>query len=51
VLLKWLDERDVPAVLIRPDRYVFGTGSPTDLLTHYAAMRVKSGNTCLAPSI
>jgi 3-(3-hydroxy-phenyl)propionate hydroxylase len=50
VLLKWLDERHAPAVLIRPDCYVFGTGSPTDLLTHYAAMRMQSGNTHLAPS-
>ncbi len=47
VLLKWLDERDVPAVLIRPDRYVFGTGSPFDLLKQYAALRVASGNTLL----
>jgi 3-(3-hydroxy-phenyl)propionate hydroxylase len=50
VLLKWLDERDAHSVLIRPDRYVFGTGSPTDLLTHYAAMRVESDNTQSAPS-
>jgi 3-(3-hydroxy-phenyl)propionate hydroxylase len=51
VLLKWLDERDAPAVLIRPDRYVFGTGSPTELLTHYAAMRVESRNTQSAPAL
>lgn len=44
-LLKWLDERNAPSVLIRPDRYVFGTGSSTDLLKQYAAMRFASGNT------
>jgi 3-(3-hydroxy-phenyl)propionate hydroxylase len=27
----WLDERDVGAVLVRPDRYVFGTGTAESL--------------------
>ena len=28
----WLASCDVEAALIRPDRYIFGTGSPTDLV-------------------
>ncbi|WOR15236.1 bifunctional 3-(3-hydroxy-phenyl)propionate/3-hydroxycinnamic acid hydroxylase [Hyphomonas sp. FCG-A18] len=28
----WLDEADADAVLLRPDKYVFGTGSPDDLV-------------------
>jgi 3-(3-hydroxy-phenyl)propionate hydroxylase len=30
-LLAWLDERGVDAVLLRPDRYVFGSGDSADL--------------------
>ena len=28
----WLTERDVNAVLVRPDHYVFGTGDPVDVV-------------------
>ncbi|WP_304190032.1 bifunctional 3-(3-hydroxy-phenyl)propionate/3-hydroxycinnamic acid hydroxylase [Phenylobacterium aquaticum] len=36
-LIAWLDARDALAVLVRPDRYVFGTGAPEALLDAYAA--------------
>jgi len=32
-LAAWLDERGVDAVLVRPDRHVFGTGSAGDLVS------------------
>ncbi|HWF01387.1 MAG TPA: bifunctional 3-(3-hydroxy-phenyl)propionate/3-hydroxycinnamic acid hydroxylase [Caulobacteraceae bacterium] len=31
-LERWLDARDAQAVLVRPDRYVFGTGRPDELI-------------------
>lgn len=31
----WMDERAVQAVLVRPDRYIFGTGQPHRLLAAY----------------
>lgn len=36
-LTAWLDAQGAPAVLVRPDRYVFGTGAPAELLDAYAA--------------
>jgi len=36
-LAAWLDAQGAEAVLVRPDRYVFGTGAPADLLDAYAA--------------
>jgi 3-(3-hydroxy-phenyl)propionate hydroxylase len=36
-LLAWLDRRRVDAVLVRPDRYVFGAGPPRALLEAWAA--------------
>jgi len=36
-LLGWLAQRDVDAVLVRPDHYVFGTGSADDLTRQLAA--------------
>ena len=35
-LLAWMDKRGAAAVLVRPDRYVFGTGAPFALLTAFA---------------
>ncbi|MDP3855766.1 bifunctional 3-(3-hydroxy-phenyl)propionate/3-hydroxycinnamic acid hydroxylase [Phenylobacterium sp.] len=37
-LSAWLARHGVEAVLVRPDRYVFGSGAPHDLLSAYAAM-------------
>ncbi|KQM20793.1 bifunctional 3-(3-hydroxy-phenyl)propionate/3-hydroxycinnamic acid hydroxylase MhpA [Novosphingobium sp. Leaf2] len=34
-IANWLDERGTPAVLIRPDRHVFGTGTAGDLLSEW----------------
>lgn len=36
-LRKWLAARAVASVLVRPDRYVFGTGDPAQLVAAYAA--------------
>ncbi|WP_439814746.1 bifunctional 3-(3-hydroxy-phenyl)propionate/3-hydroxycinnamic acid hydroxylase MhpA [Zavarzinia sp. CC-PAN008] len=33
----WLDARNAAAVLVRPDRYVFGSGQPTTLLAAWHA--------------
>ena len=30
-LTQWLEAHHAPAVLVRPDRYVFGTGQPDEL--------------------
>jgi 3-(3-hydroxy-phenyl)propionate hydroxylase len=34
---RWLDSKGVDAVLVRPDRYVFGTGAPADLAAAWTA--------------
>jgi 3-(3-hydroxy-phenyl)propionate hydroxylase len=31
-LQNWLGDRGVEAVLVRPDRYVFGSGDPAELI-------------------
>lgn len=36
-LTAWLDHRGAEAVLVRPDRHVFGTGAPADLAAAWAA--------------
>ncbi|MDP3737519.1 MAG: bifunctional 3-(3-hydroxy-phenyl)propionate/3-hydroxycinnamic acid hydroxylase [Hyphomonadaceae bacterium] len=35
-LLRWLDKHAVEAVLVRPDRYIFGAGEPHKLLAAWA---------------
>ncbi|MFN3458131.1 MAG: FAD-dependent monooxygenase, partial [Novosphingobium sp.] len=37
-VLNWLTDRNVDAVLVRPDHYVFGTGSAAELLAMRDAM-------------
>jgi len=37
-VLNWLVDRNVDAVLVRPDHYVFGTGAAADLLALRDAM-------------
>jgi 3-(3-hydroxy-phenyl)propionate hydroxylase len=34
----WLAARDAPAVLVRPDHYVFGTGSAESLIARRAQL-------------
>ena len=34
---RWLDSKGVDAVLVRPDRYMFGTGAPADLAAAWTA--------------
>jgi 3-(3-hydroxy-phenyl)propionate hydroxylase len=36
-LIGWLDAHGAEAVLVRPDRYVFGTGEPAALAVAWAA--------------
>ena len=36
-LRRWLESRGVSSVLVRPDRYVFGTGAARELTAAYAA--------------
>ena len=36
-LRQWLAARDALAVLVRPDHYVFGTGTPATLIAAQAA--------------
>lgn len=42
-LQQWREINAVEAVLVRPDRYIFGTGTPNDLLDHWRR-RVMSSN-------
>lgn len=39
-LREWFDHYDAPAVLVRPDRYVFGTGEPDALISAWRALRL-----------
>ena len=44
-LLRWFEARGAEAVLVRPDRYVFGTGEPMALAAAWrAALRVQPAN-------
>ncbi|HEY1710158.1 MAG TPA: bifunctional 3-(3-hydroxy-phenyl)propionate/3-hydroxycinnamic acid hydroxylase [Rhizomicrobium sp.] len=36
-LEKWLSDRNVDAVLVRPDRYIFGSGEPAQLVAAWTA--------------
>jgi 3-(3-hydroxy-phenyl)propionate hydroxylase len=38
----WLDQQAADAVLVRPDRYVFGTGRADDLIRHWSAAVAES---------
>jgi 3-(3-hydroxy-phenyl)propionate hydroxylase len=37
-IARWLDKRDADAVLVRPDRSVFGTGTPGALRSAWTAV-------------
>ncbi|WP_447751751.1 bifunctional 3-(3-hydroxy-phenyl)propionate/3-hydroxycinnamic acid hydroxylase [Sphingopyxis fribergensis] len=37
-LRHWLDTHNADAALVRPDRYVFGSGSPRELADHYLSL-------------
>jgi 3-(3-hydroxy-phenyl)propionate hydroxylase len=43
-LLRWMDAQKADAVLVRPDRYIFGTGNPVELTNAYSgAFREPAG--------
>jgi 3-(3-hydroxy-phenyl)propionate hydroxylase len=39
----WLDRKEADSVLVRPDRYVFGTGKPDALAASWAGVMKRSG--------
>lgn len=43
-LEQWLDAHNAPAVLVRPDRYVFGTGQPDELEAAWVKGSRKTGH-------
>lgn len=59
-LQQWLRQANAPAVIVRSDRYVFGTGQPAELLTAFASQTkmpalaidspVQSGRTVMHPT-
>lgn len=42
-ITSWLDSHGVTAVLVRPDRYVFGTGDPDNLNAHWCNSLKRKG--------
>jgi 3-(3-hydroxy-phenyl)propionate hydroxylase len=49
-ILRWLDAHAAEAVLVRPDRYVFGTGEPATLAAAWAAALKPARQTALTPA-
>ena len=47
-VLDWLDQHEAEAVLVRPDRYVFGSGAPGVLLDAWEASLDPSAPTLAA---
>ncbi|HET8934523.1 MAG TPA: FAD-dependent monooxygenase [Polyangiales bacterium] len=41
-LTDWLNARDAAAVLVRPDRYVYGVGLPAQLMAAYRGQRARA---------
>jgi 3-(3-hydroxy-phenyl)propionate hydroxylase len=49
-IVAWLDRHGVDAVLVRPDRYVFGGGDPAQLLNAWAERLAPPVSTARSPS-
>lgn len=49
-LLRWLDAHGAEAVLVRPDRYVFGTGEPAALAAAWATALKPAPQIALTPA-
>jgi 3-(3-hydroxy-phenyl)propionate hydroxylase len=49
-LLRWFSAQNTPAVLVRPDRYVFGTGEPAALAAAWAAALKPEIQSALTPA-
>lgn len=49
-LLRWLDAHGAEAVLVRPDRYVFGTGEPAALAAAWTTALRPARQTTLTPA-
>jgi 3-(3-hydroxy-phenyl)propionate hydroxylase len=49
-LLRWFETRGAGAVLVRPDRYVFGTGEASELAAAWAAALKPARESALAPA-
>ena len=49
-LIRWFDAHNADAVLVRPDRYVFGTGGPTALASAWATSLQPQRQTTPSPA-